>query len=171
MDVFGLTPVEAGPILSSIALGYIVGCPLTGLISDRLVSSRKRLTLAVLSLYLLPWLLLLYFLQPGRDGFLYPVYAAIGLFASGSVLFITHLKELFPARIVGTALSLSNLFAIGGAGILQYLMGWIIERYPPVGHAYPLEAYRDAFLLPLVGMIAALFLYLRTTEGTVAPKK
>jgi len=124
----------------------------------------------VLSLYILPWLLLMRYLQPGRDEFLYPVYVSIGLFASGSVLFITHLKELFPAQIVGTALSLSNLFAIGGAGILQYLMGWIIERHPPVGRAYPLEAYREAFLLPLAGMIVTLVLYLRTTEKT-APRK
>jgi sugar phosphate permease len=141
-----------------------------GMVSDRLVSSRKKLTLAVLSLYLLPWLLLANFLQPGRDGLLYPVYVAIGLFASGSVLFITHLKELFPARIVGTALSLSNLFAIGGAGILQYLMGWIIERHPPVDRAYPLEAYREAFLLPLAGMIVTLVLYLWTAEKTVPQK-
>ena len=171
MDVFGLTPVEAGPILSSIALGYIVGCPLTGMISDRLVPSRKKLTLTVLSLYLLPWLLLMHYLQPGRDEFLYPVYVSIGLFASGSVLFITHLKELFPAQIVGTALSLSNLFAIGGAGILQYLMGWIIERHPTVGRAYPLEAYREAFFLPLSGMIVTLILYLRTTEKAIPRKK
>ncbi len=170
MDVFGLTPVQAGPVLSGIAIGYIVGCPLTGMISDRLVSSRKKLTLAVLSLYLVPWVLLGNVLLPGREALLYPVYLAIGLFASGSVLFITHLKELFPARIVGTALSLSNLFAIGGAGILQYLMGGIIELHPPVGRAYPLEAYREAFLLPLAGMIVSLVLYLRTAEKPVSPK-
>jgi sugar phosphate permease len=169
MDVFRLDPVAAGPILSSIAIGYIVGCPLTGMISDRLVSSRKKLALAVLSLYLLPWLLLGNILEPGREWFLHPAYAAIGLFASGAVLFITHLKELFPAQIVGTALSLSNLFAIGGAGILQYLMGWIIERHSRVGGAYPVEAYREAFLLPVAGMIVTLLLYLRTTERP--PKK
>ena len=171
MDVFGLTPVGAGPILSSIALGYIAGCPLTGLISDRLFSSRKKLTLAVLSLYLLNFSLLVHFLQPGREGFLYPVYISLGLFASGSVLFITHLKELFPPQIVGTALSLSNLFAIGGAGILQYLMGWIIERHPSSGGAYPLEAYREAFLLPLVGMLLTLILYLRSVEKPASPKQ
>ncbi len=170
MDVFGLTPVEAGPVLSSIAIGYIVGCPLTGMVSDRVVPSRKKLTLAVLSLYLLPWFLLSNFLQPGREGLIYPAYASIGLFASVSVLFITQLKEIFPSRIVGTARSMSNLFSIGGAGILQYVMGWIIERHPPVGRVYPLEAYREAFLLPLAGMIVSLALYLRTAEKTVSSK-
>ena len=165
MDVFGLTPVGAGTILSSIAVGYIVGCPLIGTASDRLVASRKKLTIGVLSMYLLPLLLLCAFLRPDRSAYLLPAYFALGVFASGSVLFLAHLKELFPPQIVGTALSCSNFFAIGGAGVLQYLMGWIIERHPAANRVYPLEAYREAFLLLLVGMILSLILYLRTREG------
>ncbi len=164
MDVFGLTPVGAGSVLSSVSLGYIVGCPLTGMISDRLISSRKKLTLMVLSLYLLPLVLLCFYLQPGRSSHLYPVYFSLGLFASGTVLFISHLKELFPVQIAGTALSCSNLFAIGGVAVLQYLMGWMIERHPAVNRVYPLEAYREAFLLLLGGMVISLLFYLRTKD-------
>ena len=169
MDGFGLSPVEAGSILSMIAFGYIIGCPLTGAISDRLVPSRKKLTLILLSLYLVPLLSLSFFLGPGRDFLLFPVFFSIGLFASGVVLSIAHLKELFPSRIVGTALSLNNLFAIGGAGILQYLMGWIIERHPAAGRVYPIEAYREAFLLLLGGMSGALLLYLRAKDSNPPP--
>jgi len=169
MDGFGLSPVEAGSILSMIAFGYIIGCPLTGAISDRLVPSRKKLTLILLSLYLVPLLSLSFFLRPGRDYLLFPVFFSIGLFASGVVLSIAHLKELFPSRIVGTALSLNNLFAIGGAGILQYLMGWIIERHPAAGRVYPIEAYREAFLLLLGGMSGALLLYLRAKDSNPPP--
>lgn len=167
MDVFGLTPVGAGSILSSIAFGYIIGCPLTGMISDRLVASRKKLTSIVLSIYLLPLLLLCTFLQPGRSFLLFPVYFSLGLLASGPVLFLAQLKELFPGQIVGTALSCNNFFAIGGAGVLQYLMGWIIERHPSVGRVYPIEAYREAFFLLLAGLIVSFVLYLRTTEQNV----
>ncbi len=165
MDGFELSPVEAGSVLSMIAFGYIIGCPLTGMISDRLVPSRKTLTLIILSMYLVPLLSLSFFLGPGRNFFLFPVFFSIGLFASGLVLSISHLKELFPSRIVGTALSLNNLFAIGGAGILQYLMGWIIERHPAVGRIYPIEAYREAFLLLLGGMVGSLLLYLRAKDS------
>lgn len=164
MDVFGLSPVGAGSILSAIAIGYIIGCPLTGMISDRLVASRKRLTLVVLSFYLLPLLLLGSFLQPGRAFLLFPVYFSLGLFASGCLLFLAHLKELFPGQIVGTALSCSNFFGIGGAAVLQYSMGWMIERHPAMGRVYPIEAYRGAFFLLIVGLILSLVLYSRTTE-------
>jgi nitrate/nitrite transporter NarK len=169
MDGFGLSPVQAGSVLSMIAFGYIIGCPLTGMISDRLVPSRKKLTLILLSIYLAPLLSLCFFLGPGRDFLLFPVFFSIGLFASGVVLSIAHLKELFPSRIVGTALSLNNLFAIGGAGILQYLMGWIIERHPSAGRVYPIEAYREAFLLLLGGMSGALLLYLRAKDPNPPP--
>ncbi|HXZ35832.1 MAG TPA: MFS transporter [Thermodesulfobacteriota bacterium] len=165
MDGFELSPVEAGSVLSMIAFGYIIGCPLIGMISDRLVPSRKTLTLIILSIYLVPLLSLSFFLGPGRNFFLFPVFFSIGLFASGVVLSISHLKELFPTRIVGTALSLNNLFAIGGAGILQYLMGWIIERHPAVGRIYPIEAYQEAFLLLLGGMAGSLLLYLRAKDS------
>jgi MFS family permease len=169
MDGFGLSPITAGSILSMIAVGYIIGCPLSGLLSDRWVPSRKKLTLIVLSIYLAPLLCLAFLIGPGREFLLYPVYLSIGLFASGIVLSIAHLKELFAPRIVGTALSLNNLFAIGGAGILQYLMGWLIERHPPTGRIYPIEAYREAFLLLLVGMVGALLLYLGAKDSPPLP--
>ncbi|MGA2959591.1 MAG: MFS transporter [Thermodesulfobacteriota bacterium] len=164
MDVFGLTPVGTGSILSSIAIGYIIGCPLIGMISDRIVASRKKLASIVLSIYLLTLLLFCTILQPGRSFLLLPVYFSLGFFASGSVLLLAQLKELFPGRIVGTALTCNNLFSIGGAGILQYVMGWIIERHPPVGRVYPIEAYREAFLLILAGLSVSFILYLRTPE-------
>jgi sugar phosphate permease len=165
MDGFGLSPVKAGSVLSMIAFGYIIGCPLTGMISDRLVPSRKKLTLIILSIYLIPLLSLSFFLAPGRNSLLFPVFFCIGFFASGVVLSIAHLKELFPPRIVGTALTLNNLFAIGGAGVLQYLMGWIIERYPSVDRVYPIEAYREAFFLLLGGMVGSLLLYFRSKDS------
>ncbi len=169
VDGFGLSPVKAGSVLSMIAIGYIIGCPLTGMISDRWVPSRKKLTLIILSIYLVPLLSLSFFLGPDRSFLLFPVFFSIGLFASGVVLSIAHLKELFPPRIVGTALSLNNLFAIGGAGILQYLMGWVIERHPAAGRVYPIEAYREAFLLLLGGMSGALLLYLRAKDSNPPP--
>ena len=160
MDVFGLTPVGAGSILSSIAIGYIIGCPLIGMISDRVVASRKKLASIILSIYLLTLLLFCTVLRPGQSFLLFPIYFSLGFFASGPVLFLAQLKELFPGQIVGTALTCNNFFSIGGAGVLQYLMGWIIERHPPVERVYPIGAYREAFFLILAGLAVSFVLYL-----------
>ena len=173
MDVFGMTPAGAGSVLSLISIGYIIGSPLTGRISDRLGTSRKRLALIWLIFYLIPLILLCTFLRPGRASFLYPVYFFIGFFASGGVLYLTHLKELFPPRMVGTALTCTNFFAIGGVAVLQYTMGLIIERYPAVGRSYPLQAYRDAFLLLVAGTVLSILIYSRARESDPlkSPKK
>jgi sugar phosphate permease len=160
MDVFGLTPVGAGSILSSIAIGYIIGCPLIGMISDRVIASRKKLASIILSIYLLTMLLFCTILQPGRSFLLFPIYFSLGFFASGPVLFLAQLREFFPGQIVGTAFTCNNFFSIGGAGVLQYLMGWIIERHPPVERVYPLAAYREAFFLIVAGLAVSFVLYL-----------
>ncbi len=80
------------------------------------------------------------------------------------VLALAHLKELFPRQIIGTALTLSNFFAVIGIAVLQYLMGVLIERHPAPGGVYPAEAYRDAFLLLVAGLAVALVFYSRTRE-------
>ncbi|MCX5907002.1 MAG: MFS transporter, partial [Deltaproteobacteria bacterium] len=152
-------------VLSFIAIGYIIGSPLIGWFSDRWMIPRKRLAMILLPFYLIPLLLFCTWLSPRYPSLLWPVYFSLGLFAGGQILLITHLKELFPGRMVGTALSLQNLFAVGGGAILQHLMGVVIEQYPRVGQAYPPQAYRMAFLLPLVGVIVALLLYSRTKSS------
>lgn len=167
MDVFGLKPREAGWLISCLTAGFISGTLLTGKISDRWEIGRKRQALITLGLYLIPLLLLSTAVRPGREFLLYPVYFATGFLASGILLPLAHLKELFPRQIVGTALSLNNFFAVMGIAVLQYLMGWLIERYPAEGGVYPAEAYRDAFFLLVAGVAVALILYSRTREREI----
>jgi predicted MFS family arabinose efflux permease len=164
MDVFGMKPREAGWLISCLTGGFILGSLVTGKISDHWTFGRKRQALITLGLYLIPLLFIGTMLRPGRESLLYPAYFVTGLFASGGVLIWAHLKELFPRQIVGTALALGNFFAVIGIAMLQYLMGWLIERHPAVGGVYPPEAYRDAFFLLFAGMAAALILYSRTRE-------
>ena len=167
MDVFGMRPREVGWLISCLTAGFIVGSLLTGKISDHWRISRKRQALITMGLYLVPLLLIATTLRQGRESLLYPVYFATGFFASGGVLIVAHLKELFPRQIVGTALALGNFFAVIGIATLQYLMGWLIERHPAVGGVYPAEAYRDAFFLLFAGMAAALIFYSRAREITL----
>jgi predicted MFS family arabinose efflux permease len=164
MDVFGWKPREAGWLISCLTAGFIMGSLLSGKISDLWGISHKRQALITLGLYVVPLFLLAMAVRQGRELWLYPVYFSIGFFGSGYLLALAHLKELFPRQIIGTALTLNNFFAVLGIAVLQYLMGWLIERYPALGGAYPPEAYRDAFFLLAAGMAVVLVLYSRTRE-------
>ena len=161
MDGFSMTPAQAGVLISLIPIGYIAGCPLIGWLSDRLIIPRKRLAMMLLPLYLLPLISFAALLSPPRTYLLWPTYFSLGFFAGSGILTIAHMKALFPGRIVGTALSLQNLFAVAGGALLQHCMGMVIEGFPRVGGVYPLPAYRTAFGLPLVGVGFALVLYSR----------
>jgi sugar phosphate permease len=164
MDVFGMAPAKAGAVLSTIAVGYILASLLVGTLADRFGIPRKKMALMILGCFLLTLLSFCTLLNPGRPFLLFPVYLSLGMFFSGNVLLLAHLRELFPKEVIGTALTGVNFFAIGGAAALQYLMGWIIERYPREGGVYPLTAYRSAFLVLLIGMAVSLFIYWRTKE-------
>jgi nitrate/nitrite transporter NarK len=168
MDVFGKTPAGAGSILSSVAIGQIIGGSCVGFLSDRLAPTRKKQIIIWMSIYLIPIILLCTLLRPGRTFLLLPVYLAIGFFGTGGLLNMALLKELFPPQILGTALTLNNFFGMGGVAVLQFLMGLIIGRYPAVNHAYPLQAYRSAFYLLLAGLVASLFFFSRSADFSLS---
>ncbi len=164
IDVFGMTPAQAGGILLAIPIGYMVGSPIAGLVSDRLLESRKKTIFIWVSLYLLT-VLLLVSLRPGHSFLLIPVYGGIGFFGSAGPLLLAHLKDIFPRPIVGTALTCGNFFAMGGAAVQQFVTGLLIGRHQAVDRVYPLQAYREAFLYLAVFMALALLVYLRFAQA------
>lgn len=49
MDVVGLSPIEAGNLLLVLNTGLIIGSPLSGWLSDRVLGSRKGVVMAGLT--------------------------------------------------------------------------------------------------------------------------
>lgn len=154
----GFSPVTAGNLLLMLNVGLIVGSPLGGWLSDRVLRSRKKLVLLGLGamaadLFILStgwgeksaWLL---------GGFL----LAFGLFGSFGIVMYAHIKELMPAHMTGTALSGINLFTmLGGATLLQGL-GWVLDHWRGAAAAGHTD-YRMTFMLCAAGVTAALTAY------------
>jgi sugar phosphate permease len=161
MDIFQMTPAQAGSILSFMAFGQMAGSFLTGFISDRLGIPLKKIAAIWSGLFLIPIVLFSFFLKPGYAYFLIPSFLIMGFTYSVVVVFMAQLKMIFPPQMLGTVLTCFNLFGIGGAAVLQFTMGMIIERFPTVGHSYPIQAYRQAFYLLLAGMVLSFILYLK----------
>jgi hypothetical protein len=70
---------------------------------------------------------------------------------------------MFPVNIVGTALTSLNFFVLMGAAVTQHLMGIIIERTAGGGALTP-AVFHSAFLLPIVGLVAAAMIYLSAKD-------
>ena len=159
MDIKGFSPLQTGNLIILLAIGIIVGGPVSGQLSDRTFHSRKGLVLVGLILYclsLIPLIGVLKIQSPWGFGLLF---FFIGFFCSFGMVIYSHAKELFPITISGTVMTLINFFTMAGAALFMPAMGKIIESFPKVDHSYPAEAYHLSFLICFVGMAVSLIFY------------
>jgi MFS family permease len=159
IDIKGFSPLQAGNLITLLAIGIMVGGPIAGRLSDRTFDSRKGVALGGLILYclsLLPLTGALKIQSPFWFGF---IFFFIGFFSSFGMVIYSHAKELFPISISGTVMTLVNFFTMAGAAISMPLLGRVIEFFPRVDHAYPARAYHFAFLLCFLGMAASVIFY------------
>jgi sugar phosphate permease len=165
-EAVGLSRQEAGNVLLCTSLGFIAGCLVLGRVTDRLFRSHKRTLLAGQAL-----LFLLMFLMTGpAERLSRPALAAcfflLGVAVSTGITIYAVVREMFPLRIVATALTSLNFFVLMGAATIQQAMGYWIERFPKGPSGYPAAAYHGAFLIPIasLGIAVLLFLFSRETH-------
>ena len=148
-QVHGMTRVDAAQHSSVMLLGVAFGSIGIGLLSDRLHSRRGVMRVAVL-LYTLSWAPWLLHVQ-------WPTWATLtwfllmGLLIPGFTLSWTIAKEANPPQYSGIATSVVNTGIFLGAGILQPLVGWVLDRGTLMGDT---AAAWDRGLLVLSGAAA-----------------
>jgi sugar phosphate permease len=158
MHVHGLSREETGAVLGMIAWGMIIGSPLLGLISDRLLKSRKKPFIGCTTVLVME-MGLLYLYPVGLPQFiLYGVFFVFSICASAIVAIgFTATKELFPVEIAGTSVGTVNLFPFLGGAIYMPMLGKILDQYPrTVSGAYAVEGYRTMLLVLLISSVLAL---------------
>jgi sugar phosphate permease len=159
MDIKGYSPVQTGNLLILLAIGTIVGGPISGQFSDRIFRNNKGVALWGLSLYtlsLLPLLGIFKIQNPIGYGL---IFFFMGFFNAFGMVIYSHAKDLFPITISGTVMTGVNFFTMAGAAISMPALGKIIEAFPRIGHSYPAEAYHLSFLICFIGMAASLIFY------------
>ncbi|MDI7259943.1 MAG: MFS transporter [Thermodesulfobacteriota bacterium] len=159
MEIKGYSPVQTGNVLILLAIGMIVGGPIAGRLSDRTFRSRKGVALGGLSLYCVSLFLLIGVLKIQAPFWYALIFFFIGFFGSFGMLIYSHAKDLFPAAISGTVMTLVNFFTMAGAAVFMPVLGKIIESFPRTNHAYPAEAYHFSFLICFLGMSASVIFY------------
>ncbi len=168
MHVYGATKNQAGGILSMVAVGMIIGSPLMGCFSNRVLKGRKPVLVLASTVIVAITATLAFF----TDSLSLPLIGAIcfglGIFASAvAVIGFTIARELFPARMAGTCFGLLNLFPFAGGALLQPLLGFILENEGKVGPTVTVAGYRQAFFVLFIFALAALFSSLLVKETFV----
>jgi len=164
MEVLHLTRTETGRLLMFTSIGFICGSMVTDTIARRVLGSYKKTLLAGQLLLLV---LMCGVLGPMERLSSLPLAAwffAIGIAVSSGVMIYPIVRNMFPVRIVGTALTSLNFFVLMGAAVTQHLMGVIIDAFVHRKGGMTPEAFHAAFLLPIIGLAVTILLYLPVKE-------
>jgi MFS family permease len=85
----------------------------------------------------------------------YASWAVVAGMGAGTVLSYSILSQYFSKEMAGRANAALNVFHIGGAFVLQEVIGWIINQWPAHNGHYPAIAYKAALGLMIVMQIIA----------------
>lgn len=158
MHIYGMSRSEAGAILSMIAWGMILGSPLLGYFSDKVLRSRKKPFIFCTAVMVAE--LILFNLYPAgfSPAALLILFFIFSVCSSAIVIIgFTTTKELFPVEIAGTSVGTVNLFPFLGGAVFMPLLGWVLDAYPKSrSGGYSLEAYSTLLLILLGAALIAL---------------
>ena len=153
-DVEGLDRPELLQHLLVMAIALSLGALLWGVAVDRLrrhgVGPRALLGLVAMMFIAAQLALILRLPLPSYVPWIFV--AAIG---AGTVLSYAILAEYFPTELAGRANAALNLFHIGGAFVVQYMTGLVVQLWAPMDGHYPEVAYQTAFAFNVGLQVAA----------------
>ncbi len=170
MQIMDWTKQEASNVISFWAIGMIVGCPVSGIISDRIMKSRKKVVILGAIIYTLLWVYMA--MNPtGWSMTTLSVWCFLGGgFGGWYITNYPQVSEHLPRKAVGTAIGVFNLWYFIGGALYQQFMGKILDSYTKVqlvaangaakvdaaGNAvmgFPAEAFASTFWMCAIGMM------------------
>jgi MFS family permease len=167
-EAHGFDYGEAVMRSSMVPLGWIIGCPLLGFISDR-VGRRKPIIAAGAAVLLLclAWILF------GPHELLPPYLVGLvaGLSSGAAMIPYTVIKEANPAGLSGTATGVVNFLNFTLSALLGPVFATLLARASVGGAERTLEHYQAAFQPLLLGVALAIVLTLLLREtGSAAAR-
>ncbi|HOQ26368.1 MAG TPA: MFS transporter [Methanomassiliicoccaceae archaeon] len=148
-DVLGWDKATYGMVLTFIGIGMIIGCPLAGILSDKVLKSRRKVLIIGTVAYTIIWAAI--WMSTGRLDSVIGQSALnfmFGFFGGFFVVSYAQIKELFPISIVGTTTAALNIFPFAGGAILQQVTGLMLVERTAAG-------YETIWLFMLVCMTIA----------------
>ena len=164
MEAMGQSVMNAGHLILLMNLGAISGGPVWGVLSDRILKTRKWLVSGGLLIVVV--MVLLMAGLPGGTGFLALalLFFSFGFFRATGLLMYVHIKEIMPLEMAGTAMTGINFFTmIGPALFLQGLGIFMQSLYPESSRGA--EAFTASFLVCAFCsfLVAVFYLFTRDT--------
>jgi len=146
---------------ATVPLGWIIGCPLLGFVSDRIGRRKPVIVGGGLVLFAcLAWILY------GKSG-VFPPYVlglVAGIASGAAMLPYTVIKEANPPQFGGTAAGVVNFLNFTFSALLGPVFGWILQNVSGERDRMGLQDYQSAFTPLLYGVALAILLTLVLKE-------
>lgn len=175
----GLSPHAAGLANSLLFLGFTIGAPLMGYISDRF--ERRKFPMLIGATGAMIMMLIILYVPGLTETNVQILMFLLGLLYSAQAIVFAVGRELSPGEAAGTAMAITNMIVMLGAMLLQPLVGHLLDFsfsarteasgaiVENVHKLYTVADYQFALsVIPLGIFIAALLtFFLRETYAVV----
>jgi sugar phosphate permease len=168
----GFSKIAAANANSLIFLGWAVGGPLWGWISDAI--RLRRLPILIASVFALITVVLLLYVPGLSDTQIYLLLFTFGLASSAQILVFAIAREATHMGITGTAIALTNFFVMVGGNVFQPFVGKLLDmRWAGTMvdgvRVYSPEAYQFALSIMPIGIALAIFIafFIRETHAEI----
>ena len=164
MNVMGLPAITTGNMIFLMNIGLIVGGPICGILSDRILETRKGVVIGGLA-GLSGILLIMAFLPASvSKAVLYALFFLCGIFSSSGMVMYSHIKELVPLNKAGAAMTGINFFTMAGAAVFLQGLGSIMQHFFP-GDTLGPAAFQTVFIISSVCLAATALIYVQSRES------
>jgi MFS family permease len=159
MTVLGIERIFASKLNMLIPVGVIIGAPFFGWLTDRFSLSKINTLIAILTVYTLTWVGIIFFFNQLETTGLSLLLLVMGIATGGFISTLWGIvQETTPSEILGLTSGLLNPAPFLGVAVFQVLTGAILDRAGRVDDLYPLSGFRNAFLVCLFGIVICLVL-------------
>ena len=163
-----LSMADAASDASMVPIGWVIGCPLLGYISDR-IGLRKPVLIGGALLMLVAGLAAVYLPENALPRYLVPL--ALGIGSGAAMIPFTMIKEANPSQVKGTAAGVMNFLVFVVTGIMSPFISRLMV--PSLNNPLTLHDFQMALLPLICGMVIAIVLsfIIRETGSNRKPAK